>query len=40
MLQYEIRIVGSHVEVYEADGNFVFSADTLHEAQHELAMVL
>lgn len=33
----QIRYVGSHVEVYSAEGEFLFSADTLAEAWHELS---
>lgn len=34
---YEMRYVGGHVEVYDAGGNFCFSADTVSEAREELA---
>lgn len=34
---YEMRYVRGHVEVYDAGGNFCFSADTMSEAQEELA---
>lgn len=37
MLQYEIRSVGGHVEVYEPNGQFAFSADTIREAMQALA---
>ena len=33
----EIREVDEHVEVYDENGNFLFSADTTKEAQQELA---
>lgn len=36
MLNYEIRYVGGHVEVYLA-GEFQFSADNQVEAMRELA---
>lgn len=36
-MDYEIRYVGSHVEVYNLAGNFLFSADTTREAMEELA---
>lgn len=36
-MEYEIRYVGSHVEVYSLSGNFLFSADTAREAMEELA---
>ncbi|MFI3168935.1 MAG: hypothetical protein R3Y06_03205 [Faecalibacterium sp.] len=38
MLQYEMRNVGSHIEVYAPEGGFVFSADTLREAMQELGL--
>ncbi len=38
MVQYEIRNVGSHVEVYAPNGGFVFSADTMREAMQELGL--
>ena len=34
---YDIIPVRGHYEVYDADGNFVFSADTRSEALQELA---
>ena len=37
MKDFEMRYVGSHVEVYGANGAFLFSADTLREAMEELA---
>ena len=36
MLDYTIRNVAGHVEVYDAGGAFCFSADTEHEALDEL----
>lgn len=36
-MNYEIRYVGSHVEVYSLSGRFLFSADTAREAMAELA---
>ena len=36
MADYDIRYVGSHVEVY-LGGEFLFSADTVREAWQELA---
>ncbi len=33
----DIRIVDGHVEVYDGQGNFLFSADTTKEAMQELA---
>lgn len=35
---YEIRWVHGHIEVYDAAGNFCFSADTESEAREELKM--
>ena len=37
MKEYELRYVGSHVEVYTGHGVFLFSADTVREAMEELA---
>ncbi len=31
-----MRYVGGHIEVYDGDGNFMFSADTEAEALTEL----
>lgn len=36
-MEYIIRNVGSHVEVYTQSGSFLFSADTTREAMEELA---
>ena len=36
-MEYEIRFVRGHVEVYDATGRFLFSADTEREAREELA---
>ena len=36
MKEYELRYVGSHVEVYTGNGVFLFSADTVREAMEEL----
>lgn len=36
-MDYELRYVGSHVEVYTQGGKFLFSADTAREAMQELA---
>ena len=36
-MEYEIRFVRGHVEVYDAAGRFLFSADTEREAREELA---
>lgn len=37
MMNYEIRYIGAHVEVYSQNGIFLFSADTAREAMEELA---
>ena len=36
MSDFEMRYVGSHVEVYTRGGVFLFSADTMREAMEEL----
>ena len=36
MKDFELRYVGSHVEVYTGSGVFLFSADTVREAMEEL----
>lgn len=36
-MDYVIRNVGGHVEVYTQGGSFLFSADTAREAMEELA---
>lgn len=36
MKEFEMRNVGSHIEVYAAGGVFLFSADTVREAMEEL----
>ena len=37
MKDFEMRYVGSHVEVLTRTGEFLFSADTVREAMEELA---
>ena len=39
-MRYEMRFVRGHVEVYDKDGRFVFSADNEREAEEELAMLI
>ncbi len=34
--QFELRYVQGHVEVYNGNGEFCFSADTWSEAENEL----
>lgn len=36
-MEYILRDVGGHVEVYTPSGRFIFSADTTREAMEELA---
>ena len=38
--KFEIRYVKGHVEVYDASGQFCFSADTRSEAESELEELL
>ena len=33
---YTVKYVGGHVQVYDANGTFLFSADTEREAREEL----
>ena len=35
-MEYNIRFVGGHVEVYDDRGRFLFSADSQKEAMEEL----
>ncbi len=35
-MEYEIKFVRGHVEVFDISGRFLFSADTEHEAMEEL----
>ena len=36
-MEYVIRSVGGHVEVYSDGGTFLFSSDTAREAMKEMA---
>ena len=36
MAMYQIRNVRGHVQVYDVNGKFLFSADTEREAREEL----
>ena len=36
-MEFEIRFVRGHVEVYDHSGRFLFSADNEREAREELA---
>ena len=33
---YSVRYVGGHIQVYDVNGMFLFSADTEREAREEL----
>ena len=35
---YTVKYVGGHVQVYDVNGAFLFSADTEQEAREELKM--
>lgn len=35
-MEYSFRYVKGHVEVYDSQGKFLFSADTSREAEEEL----
>ena len=37
MAMYKIRYVHGHIQVYDVNGNFLFSADNEREAREELA---
>lgn len=39
-MRYEMRFVWGHVEVYDKDGRFVFSADNEREAEEDLALLI
>ena len=36
MAMYDLRYVRGHIQVYDIQGNFLFSADTEREAREEL----
>ena len=36
MAMYKIRYVYGHIQVYDVNGNFLFSADNEREAREEL----
>ena len=36
-MEFEIRMVRGHVEVYDHSGRFLFSADSEREARQELS---
>ena len=38
-MSYEYRHVMEHIEVYDSNKEFVISADTLREAQEEVAQL-
>jgi len=35
-MNYVMKNIGGHIEVYDTDGNFCFSADNLSEASLEI----
>lgn len=35
-MRYQIKAIRGHVEVYDANGHFLFSADTEQEAREDL----
>lgn len=39
MFYYDIKFVRGHVEVYDTNGNFQFSADNEQEAAQDLEML-
>lgn len=36
MVMYSIQYIRGHIQVYDRNGNFLFSADTEREAREEL----
>lgn len=36
MMDYRLQVVNGHIEVYNPNGGFEFSADTMQEALEEL----
>ena len=36
MIMFEVKYVYGHVQVYDRNGNFLFSADSEREAREEL----
>jgi hypothetical protein len=38
-MRYKIRYAAGHVEVFNEQGEFVFSADSEHEAREELRAI-
>ena len=36
MMNYTLKSVGGHIEVFDANGRFVFSADTRQEALQDI----
>lgn len=36
MEKYELKYVHGHIEVYDGHGRFLFSADTMQEAEDDL----
>ena len=40
MMDFEMRYVGSHVEVYSGSGAFLFSADTVLQPNRAVSYIL
>ena len=38
-MRYEMKFVRGHVEIYDGEGNFVFSADNEREAEEDLQLL-
>jgi hypothetical protein len=36
MAMYTVKYIGGHIQVYDMNGRFLFSADTEREAREEL----
>lgn len=39
VMEFVIKYVNGHVEVYDRQGNFVFSADSVQEAEADLELI-
>lgn len=37
-MEYRLQVVNGHIEVYNANGGFEFSADTMQEALEDLRL--
>ena len=38
-MRYEMKFVRGHVEIYDGEGSFVFSADNEREAEEDLQLL-